>query len=440
MTAHRSLRSRVAMGIALLVILVLTIHSIALYVVTERREEDQIDRVVTEEIETVIARYRRDPTAALASTRNLMAYVVRDGRAEPPLPPVLQGLSAGLHEVFEGEREWHVAVRDAGGVRFYLAYDATPHEEELRAFFRLLIFGVVITAAAAGWLGYVAAGLLTRPVSDLAQRVGSLDPAAAAAPLAPRYRDLELRRLAQAFDEYSARMVQFIARERQFTADVSHEFRTPLTSIRTGSELLGEDARLHPELRPRVARIARAAEQMTALMQSLLLLARAGQPAPPESFPLRECVEDAVEPLRERLAGRGIEWRNEVEPVHVVHTDRAALTVVLSNLLRNAADFTHSGYVAVRLTGGAVEVEDTGTGIESQDLPHVFDRFYRGCGAKGREGFGLGLAIVKRIAEQHGWGLSLQSEPARGTRVRLKLAADRRSSVREAIAGAVARR
>lgn len=428
-TARRSLRSRVALGIASLVILVLAIHSIALYVVTERREEDQIDRTVTEEIETVIARYRRDPAAAPASTRNLTAYVVRDGRAEPPLPPVLQGLSAGLHEVFEGRHEWHVAVRDADGVRFYLAYDATPHEEQLRGFFKLLIFGVVITAVAAGWLGYVAAGLLTRPVSDLAEHVGGLEPGTPAAPLAPRYRALELRQLAQAFDEYSARMAQFVARERQFTADVSHEFRTPLTSIRTGSELLGEDARLHPELRPRVARIARAAEQMTALTQSLLLLARAGQPAPPESFPLRECVEDAVEPLRERLAGRGVEWRNEVEPVHIVHTDRAALTVVLSNLLGNAADFTRSGHIAVRLAGDAVEVEDTGTGIESEDLPRVFDRFYRGYGAKGREGFGLGLAIVKRIAEQHDWGLSLQSEPARGTRVRLKLADDPRRSV-----------
>ena len=428
--ARRSLRTRVAMGIALLVILVLAIHSVALYIVTARREEAQIDRVVTEEIETVIAHFRRDPAAAPASTRNLTAYVVRDGRAQPPLPPVLQGLPVGLHEVFGRGREWHVAVRDAEGARFYLAYDATLHEEQLRAFFKLLIFGVVITAAATGWLGYIAAGLLTRPVSDLARRVGSLDPAAPAAPLAQRYRHLELRQLAQAFDEYSARMAQFIARERQFTADVSHELRTPLTSIRTGSELLGDDARLHPELQPRLARIVRAADEMTALMQSLLLLARAGQPVPPESFSLRECVEDAVEPLRERLGGRGVEWRNEVQPAYIVHTDRAALGVVLSNLLRNAVDFTHAGHIAVRLRGGALEVEDTGSGIASEDLPRVFERFYRGCGPGGREGFGLGLAIVKRIAEQYGWGLSLRSEPARGTRVRLELAGDPRSSAR----------
>ena len=118
-----------------------------------------------------------------------------------------------------------------------------------------------------------------------------------------------------------------------------------------------------------------------------------------------------------------MEWRNEVPAGATRYLDRAALEIVLSNLLRNALDNTGSGHVTLRWQDSVLEVEDTGRGIASGDLPHVFERHYRGGDARAHEGHGIGLALVKRIAERYGWMLSLESRAGEGTRVRLVLSA-----------------
>lgn len=420
MAVKRGLRQRVALGIAVLSLLIVSAHSVALYVITEDQEETRIDEVVIAEMESLLARYRENPAAPPLRSRNLASYIV-DGPAErDALPVYLRDLPIGMHEVYNLDREWHVAVRATGDARFYVAYDVAYHEERLNQFRWLLVFGVVITAAAAVALGYALAGLLTRPVSDLAQRVSRLE-AGPAAPLAARYEEEEVRRLAQAFDEYSARMAQFIAREQEFTANVSHELRTPLTAIRTGCELLLADAGTSAAARRRIERIQRGAEQMRELIESLLLLARSRQLREAETIALRECVDDATEPLRDMAAAQAVELRNEVAPDASVCADRAALQVVLANLLRNAVASTQAGQVMVRMRDDAIEIEDTGCGIAAEDLPHVFDRFYRGRKSPPREGHGLGLAIVKQICDQNGWQLALASEPNRGTRATLRL-------------------
>ena len=239
--------------------------------------------------------------------------------------------------------------------------------------------------------------------------------------LATLYSDQEVRRLAEAFDAYAVRVRDFVAREQAFTADVSHELRTPLTAIRTGCELLLADQHLNADQRIRIERIDRAAERMTTVMQSMLLLARQPDAMVQESVSLRDCAHDAAEPLRERFAATGVAWRNEIPAGVNRHLDRAALEIVLSNLLRNALDHTESGHVALRWQDSTLEIEDTGRGIAARDLPHVFERHYRGEDARAHEGHGIGLALVKRIAERHGWTLSLESRPGEGTRVHLIL-------------------
>ena len=126
--------------------------------------------------------------------------------------------------------------------------------------------------------------------------------------------------------------------------------------------------------------------------------------------------------MRDLAAAQAVEMRNEVDARATVVVDRAALTVVLANLLRNAVASTNAGRVTIRTSTGAVEVADTGSGIAAADLPHVFDRFYRGRGSEGREGHGLGLAIVKQICDQNGWRIEFQSEIGHGTRALLFLA------------------
>lgn len=430
MAVKRGLRQRVALGIAVLSLLIVSAHSVALYLITEDQEETRIDEVVLAEMESLLARHRENPAAAALRSRNLASYVVRGPGEREGLPVYLRDLPVGMHEVYNADREWHVAVRAVGDARFYVAYDVAYHEERLKEFRWLLVFGLMITGVAAIALGYALAGLLTRPVTDLAQRVSRLE-AGPAVPLAERYAEEEVRRLGQAFDDYSARMAQFIAREQEFTANVSHELRTPLTAIRTGCELLLADAGISAEAHRRIERIQRGAEQMRDLIESLLLLARSRQSREAEQIGLRECVDDAAESLHEMATAQAVELRNEIAPDAGMRADRAALQVVLANLLRNAVANTQAGRVTVRMRDDALEIEDTGCGIAADDLPHVFDRFYRGRKSPPHAGHGLGLAIVRQICDQHGWQLALASEPDRGTRATLRLSGQPGSSPKE---------
>lgn len=422
MRASQSLRLRLAIGIAALAVLVVSVHSAALYLTTEAQEEEQIDRVVSEEVQAFVDRYRADPASLPPRSHNLSGYVARTAAEQAALPKWLQGLTVGAHEVYPDGGELHIAVRELGATRLYLVYDVSHHEQQLREFVWLLGFGVLATALAAAVLGYLLAGFLTQPVSELAARVAGLAPdRPPPEPLAPRYAEREVHALAEAFDHYTARIADFIRREQAFTADVSHELRTPLTAIRTSCELLVSEPGLGESARERLARIARAAARMEEVIKSLLLLARAGQPPEREVLALHALVEQAAEELGETLSARAIELRNEVPPEVTLHADRTALVLVLANLLRNATNHTAAGWIAVRWRAGALEIEDSGQGIAPEDLPHVFERHYRGRNAPAGTGHGLGLALVKRLADGYGWALALESEPGRGTRVRLTL-------------------
>jgi signal transduction histidine kinase len=413
-----SLRLRVAFGIALLSIVVVGAHSTALYLATNQAEEVEIDRIITEEIEHLIDRHRANPAAAPPHTQRLAGYIAHGDAELDQVPPHLRHLPQGLREVFVDDNEFHVAVRTDGLTRFFIAYDAEHHEQRMHDFMLLLVFGVSATAVVAIVLGYWLAGFLVDPVTDLAARVGTLEPGAKDIGLATSYADDEVRRLAQAFDRYHARMAEFVEREQQFTADVSHELRTPLTAIRTSCELLGLDPSLAPGSRKRLEQITRAARRMSDLVSSLLLLARTGQTAEPEDVSLRESIDEACEPLRETAARKGIAVDIAVDPRAILRLDRNALDLILSNLLRNALAHTDAGCIQVRFRDRMLTIADTGCGIEPEDIPHLFRRFYRGAASPSRgEGFGLGLALVKRLCDLYGWEVAVDSAPRKGTRV-----------------------
>jgi signal transduction histidine kinase len=422
---RHSIRLRVALGIALLAIVVVSAHGIALYLATNQAEEVEIDRIITEEIQHLIDRHRKNPDAAPSHTQRVSGYIAHNGAELAEVPSHLRDLTEGLHEVFVGANEFHVAVRADGPVRFYIAYDAEHHERRMRAFRLLLVFGVAATAALAIGLGYWLAGFLVNPVTDLAARVGTLEPGARHADLTTSYVAEEVKRLAEAFDRYHDKMAEFVAREQQFTADVSHELRTPLTAIRTSCELLALDPSLTPDSQRRLDRIARAAQRMSDLVRSLLFLARTGQTTEPEHVLLRESVDEIYDSLRDTLQRKPVAFENTVDPRVVLRLDRNALDLILSNLIRNALDHANAERVEVGLRGRTLTVADTGCGMGAEEIPHVFQRFYRGATTHSRgKGFGLGLAMVKRLCDLYGWEVALDSAPDQGTCVTITFSPD----------------
>jgi two-component system, OmpR family, sensor histidine kinase MprB len=233
--------------------------------------------------------------------------------------------------------------------------------------------------------------------------------------------DDELSRLATSFNTMLAALEESTRAQRQLVADASHELRTPLTSLRTNIEVLAADRELPDGERSRLLTdVIEQLEEMTTLISELIELARAEQhAAEPEDLRLDLLTADAVERARRNQPGVGFSADLEESVVRGVP---ATLERAIGNLLDNAAKWSPPGAtVEVEARDGYVAVRDHGPGIDEEDLPYVFDRFYRARSARGMPGSGLGLAIVRQVAEAHGGEVVAERATGGGTRMILRL-------------------
>ena len=343
-------------------------------------------------------------------------------------PEVVQAVAGGRRGAFFADRDVdgvHVRVYTSQAAPGLASQVARPLTEvdgtlgDLR-----LRLGIVALAGIglAAFLGRLATRHAVRPVTELTE----------AAEHVARTRDLsrrieagggdELARLATSFNTMLGALDDSRRSQRQLVADASHELRTPLTSLRTNLEVLGNRRQLAAGDRERLRTdVIAQLEELTELVGDLVELAREEEPCdePPETLRLDELVTGAVE--RARRHAPGVTFTTELEPTLVTGA-RGRLGRAVSNLLDNAGKWSPpDGAVQVRLRGGELTVRDQGPGIAAEDLPHVFDRFYRATAARGRAGSGLGLAIVRAVAERHGGAVTAEPAPGGGAQLRLTL-------------------
>ena len=211
---------------------------------------------------------------------------------------------------------------------------------------------------------------------------------------------------------------------RDFVANVSHELRTPLASIRAMAETLQDGALHDSEVANRFVNIiVGEVERLTRILEDLLILSRAESQLPErEPFALTTLVRDVVERLNVQAEKSSLKLTYAGGAAIEVTANRDQIEQVLVNLVDNAIKYTPSGgkiTVTTDTSGGmaSVHVKDTGIGILSQDVPRLFERFYRVDKARSRQsgGTGLGLSIVKHIVEMHGGSVDVQSEYGRGS-------------------------
>ena len=239
----------------------------------------------------------------------------------------------------------------------------------------------------------------------------------------------ELGVLAAAFDHMAEEISQLLARERAFVANASHELRSPVTAIQLRAELLQltavDDVRRERYLRE----IRQESEHLGQLLQQLLDLDRAQSATfTPDALPdLASCLARMCE-LMQPLADRsGLTLVADIpHALPAVQIDGQDCEIILRNLLHNAIKYTPAGglvQVQARALDQWVEVrvKDTGIGIPEQDLPLVFERFYRVDKARDRSGSGLGLALVREIILQSGGEIRVESEEGRGTTMIVRL-------------------
>ncbi|MEC3975199.1 sensor histidine kinase [Amycolatopsis sp. H20-H5] len=323
-----------------------------------------------------------------------------------------------------------IALPTGHGQAMVLAQSLAPTKRTLNelSVVLFLIGGAGILVAAAAGTAVARTGL--RPVDRLTSaaervaRTGDLRPI-------PVSGDDELARLTQSFNTMLGTVADSQERQRQLVADAGHELRTPLTSLRTNLELLLSASRpgartLSDEDRTDIeADISGQLDELTQLIGDLVELARQDEPRTQfEHVELVDVIERALDRARRR-AGE-IDFHVELQP-WALTGDSTALERAVLNLLDNAVKFSPEGSVVrVQLyplgDGTAViEVADSGPGIADEDLPKVFDRFYRSSEARTLPGSGLGLAIVKHAAERHGGAVYAARAPEGGALISMRL-------------------
>lgn len=278
----------------------------------------------------------------------------------------------------------------------------------------------VMLATVVGW-AVARAGLA--PVARLASVAEQVTATGdAGRRVAVRRRD-ELGRLTASFNSMLSALQRSLAAQRQLVSDASHELRTPLASMRVNVELLAEDPGMsEAERREVLARVVDQVAELSRLVASVTDLAR-GEPlrASQDEVRLDEVTSEALEAARRDWPQT--EFSAELDSSVVAGTaDR--LRIAIRNLLDNAAKFgPPDGAVEVRLTGGELTVRDHGPGIDPDDLPHLFDRFYRSLSARAVPGSGLGLAVAHEVARRHGGTIVAEAADGGGTLMRLTLPA-----------------
>jgi two-component system, OmpR family, sensor histidine kinase MprB len=235
------------------------------------------------------------------------------------------------------------------------------------------------------------------------------------------YGDDELARLARSFNTTLDELERSVEAQRQLVADAGHELRTPIASLRANIQILEDADRLPAEER-RALRddIVVELDELTALVADIVELARGTKPEDEADDVRLDLVVAALVERAERRGGVDVSYDVLAEPT-LVTGQPERISRAVSNLLDNARKWSPpNGVIEVRLAGGELSVRDHGPGFEQDDLPHVFDRFFRSERARGLQGSGLGLAIVRQAAEAHGGWARAENAPGGGALVRVR--------------------
>ncbi|MFE3327470.1 sensor histidine kinase [Streptomyces sp. NPDC059176] len=446
---RRPVRTRLALAASAAVALVAVGVCAAAFVVLRYEMYHQLDLNLTQSATQVIQQNRgAGPDVFAGECRFLAApacaqVVPVDPSADADKPYPLP-VSAPVRQVAAGDRPPYFSNTTVAGrparmlttpfgkdAALQVALRADTVERGVRQAAWLLSLvgtsGIILAWA----LGYAVSRTGLAPVARLtatAERIAATrDPRhRIELPPGPPGREDEVTRLAATFNTMLGELEQSVTAQRRLVADASHELRTPLTALRTNAELLARADRLTGAQRDRASgALARQLREVTGLVNDLIELARDEEPHPLlETVRLEQLTEHAVNTARAHWPETDFTFWTDGATVDLTLPGvPARLSRLLTNLLDNAAKFSPPGApVEIALTTTDLTVRDHGPGISPEDLPYVFDRFYRAESARALPGSGLGLAMARQIARAHGAELTAEHAPGGGALFRLTFA------------------
>jgi two-component system sensor histidine kinase MprB len=444
-----SFRVRLTLVAAAAVALAVVLASVVVYAVVRDQLRDEVDESLTErarQVSQIPLRadegprgdyFLRIPPPLLGGAGGYVQVVQAEGEPfRPPEDRVGIPVSDHAREVAAGDADayftdatvsgTHVRVLTfpyayADGYAVQVARPLSEVDDALGRIRTLLIVIALAGIAVAVGLGLLVSRAAIAPVVRLTRATERVTETGDMSERIDATGQDELSRLAGSFNTMLAALEESARAQRQLIADASHELRTPLTSLRTNFEVLMSERELPPEERRRLLHdVVEQIGEMTTLIAGLIELARGdGQPAEPEDVRLDLLTAEAVEWAKRHRPG--VSFATELRE-SVVRGVPVSLERAIANLLDNAAKWSPpGGEVEVSVVDGTVTVRDHGPGIDDEDLPYVFDRFYRSSSARMLPGSGLGLAIVRQVAVAHGGEVAAERADGGGTRVTLRL-------------------
>lgn len=350
----------------------------------------------------------------------------------PHLTPVQPGT---IREVTVQGRPFLVAAQVlVSGNRALIVQVGDPLDQLYRAFRQIewsITIILLIAVLAVTLVSFAIASQITTPINQLAEAMREIGSEGLHRRLRWKGRRDEVGRLAENFDDLLARLEEAFARERQFISDASHELKTPLTSINANAQMLARWGDRDEQIRQESLRtIIAESSSLANMVNGMLTLAKAdsGDAIPKEPLSLGGVAQEAVNATAQRAGEKGLKLLLDLDGESpIVEGDGALVRQMITNLIDNAIKFTEYGgvTVCVRRTDdeALVEVQDTGPGIDPQELPLIFDRFYRTDKSRTRDvpGTGLGLAIVRSIARVHRGRVEAERPESGGTLMRIRL-------------------
>lgn len=438
-----SIARRIAVALTGLMIMAVLLLAFTVFYVYRGLEKSLIDELIKVESSRLVTRLSNPDGRWQAPFERdmsplMFAWGETSAMRAPSMPPELRELEPGLHHLEGADSVWYVLVTPLMDGHLYVLYDSIVLEKQSFRFALDLLLIVSVFSILAFLISIRVSRWIVAPLNVLTNRLARW------APGDPEQDSLltnEADRLMDAFNRVQDQVDRAIADQREFSANLHHEIRTPLTVIRSDAELLLLQARKKWLIQAptgssidsgpvaRLQRMIRAVDDITASLESTYYLSQA-QNGKIEEVSLHDCVQDILASLQYEAAQAGLVLHNGVDVGQVQTLNRYALMTVMRNIIRNAIQHATPADLRIESMENGLQFTDTGAGIAADELAHVFDRYYsrrrrdsadaqnQQSAVDGIRQSGLGLAIAMRVCTLQEWQLKVESpvQDGRGTR------------------------
>lgn len=386
------------------------------YLSLSELEEILVNEHVEDEMRYFIELTDNDKNITQLNTKKFTAFKTTNGQAIKKYP-FLENLSLGRHVISFNKQTYTVLLYKKDSYSYYVIYDETDFEDREKFYLITLSFSIAFGVLFSLWFGYWISGKIISPISRLSNQVGELNEGKLNINLSNDYANDEVGKLAEAFESFMHKLDLYVERERSFTADASHELRTPLAIIQGAVEIMLAKGNLSDADTIRIERIERASRDMSQNLTALLTLAR--EPSLDDfegQADLSIIIDDVIKLHQESYINKDLTLDLDLDDFIIINAPANIVSVLVSNLIRNAFLYTEKGNIKITLKNNKLEVTDTGIGIPEEDLSRIFEQGYRASNALGN-GSGLGLSLSKRICDYYNWKLSIEKNPDEGITV-----------------------